>query len=272
MNWDRLLSVFLRLTSPPYQSSSTPKRNLNILQESGPATIITNGTTAYHQQQLQPNGISNGGTIHQTFQIPSDSIPTLPPLNRIPSIPKSPNHHTTHYGVLQRSPPDRKTPPPLLPNTSPPADNGRYSPFHQRSRIDPDRCSQSPPTFQDSGGRFSPFNQRNIPNPDGRFSPFQRRDGGVTSSPYQQRRNVDGFWQTPLGSPLPVRKKYQNTPLPPEPTNYNIGNTSPIVLQRFYHQQNQLQKEQQKQEFYYSGNQPETSNKDDQGKHLQLYT
>lgn len=109
----------------------------------------------------------------------------------------------------------------------------------------------------------------------GRFSPFQRRlgespppDGGGTNhirtypdtsdgmlqhcvqnpllSPYQQRRaNIsdkmmsDGFWQSPMASPLPIRKHYHT----PVTEQQYANNTSPILLQRFFHQQKQLQQQ-----------------------------
>ncbi|RZB40306.1 dual specificity mitogen-activated protein kinase kinase 7 [Asbolus verrucosus] len=57
-------------------------------------------------------------------------------------------------------------------------------------------------------------------------------------SPYQQRRVVsEGRWRSPSASPLPLRTQCQTN----QEQQYNCGNTSPIILQRFYHQQKQQQ-------------------------------
>lgn len=43
-------------------------------------------------------------------------------------------------------------------------------------------------------------------------------------------------WRSPSASPLPLRNQF-----PTDEQQYNHGNTSPIILQRFYHQQKQQQ-------------------------------
>lgn len=290
------------MTSPP--SPSTSRRNINSTHSRTLSDTLKslpiNGTTTVPSTT---NGLTNGATTTQqsnsTFlkSPPIDKIPAaLPPphhgrtTNALPMSSNHQNHHG-HFGVMQRSPPDRMPSPRINNsppdkhtyversrfgnNSSPPETNtllsGRFSPFHQRRTIEQDRSSQSPPNFHDSGGRFSPFSQRritdsNLPPPpintaqDGRYSPFQQRrytegtgSNGLSSSPYQQRRNIsgDGFWQTPMASPIPTRKRYQNIPtIEPQTQHYNIGNTSPIVLQRFYHQQSQLQKEQNNRDYH----------------------
>ncbi|XP_050509844.1 dual specificity mitogen-activated protein kinase kinase 7-like isoform X1 [Diabrotica virgifera virgifera] len=57
------------------------------------------------------------------------------------------------------------------------------------------------------------------------------------NSPYEHRRVAsETRWRSPSASPLPLRSQFQvEEPL------YHSGNTSPIILQRFYHQQKQLQ-------------------------------
>ncbi|CAH0559558.1 unnamed protein product [Brassicogethes aeneus] len=56
-------------------------------------------------------------------------------------------------------------------------------------------------------------------------------------SPLPPRRGAsEGRWRSPSASPLPLRSQIQA-----EDAQYNHGNTSPIVLQRFYHQQKQQQ-------------------------------
>lgn len=134
------------------------------------------------------------------------------------------------------------------------------------------------------------INSHFSPDPTGRFSPFQKKlgessppDGGGTNlhhrypkdssdgimqhcykeinphlSPYQQRREkLDGFWQSPIASPLALRKHYHT----PEHQQYgHLNNTSPILLQRFYHQQKQLQQAAQQA-------QQEVDNKDDSSMH-----
>lgn len=56
----------------------------------------------------------------------------------------------------------------------------------------------------------------------------------VAVSPYLQRRAPDSHWRSPSASPLPQRTQFQIQ-------EYNSGNTSPIILQRYYHQQKQQQ-------------------------------
>ncbi|CAG9858232.1 unnamed protein product [Phyllotreta striolata] len=58
-----------------------------------------------------------------------------------------------------------------------------------------------------------------------------------TATPYQHRRVAsETRWRSPSASPLPLRTQFQV-----EENQYNCGNTSPIILQRFYHQQKQQQ-------------------------------
>lgn len=65
-------------------------------------------------------------------------------------------------------------------------------------------------------------------------------DNSVSSSPYQQRRVAsESRWRSPSASPLPLRSHQFQSNEPDQ--QYNCGNTSPIILQRFYHQQKQQQ-------------------------------
>ncbi|KAL3278621.1 hypothetical protein HHI36_016161 [Cryptolaemus montrouzieri] len=57
-------------------------------------------------------------------------------------------------------------------------------------------------------------------------------------SPYPQKRGVsENRWKSPSSSPIPLRANYSSDSEQP----YTHGNTSPIVLQRFIHQQKQQQ-------------------------------
>ncbi|XP_056632758.1 dual specificity mitogen-activated protein kinase kinase 7-like [Diorhabda sublineata] len=58
-----------------------------------------------------------------------------------------------------------------------------------------------------------------------------------SNAPYRHRRVAsETRWRSPSASPLPLRTQFQV-----EEPHYNCGNTSPIILQRFYHQQKQQQ-------------------------------
>ncbi|XP_050306370.1 dual specificity mitogen-activated protein kinase kinase 7-like isoform X2 [Anthonomus grandis grandis] len=76
--------------------------------------------------------------------------------------------------------------------------------------------------------------------PVGLCSPMpQRKFGGVNSghsSLPETRSQSETRWKSPIGSPLPLRSDFQS-----EEPQYVCGNTSPIILQRFYHQQKQQQ-------------------------------
>lgn len=68
--------------------------------------------------------------------------------------------------------------------------------------------------------------------------PTRRNVDSLSNSPYLQRRSTgDPKWSSPVGSPLPLRHNFQEESQLP----YNHENTSPIVLQRFFHQQKQQQ-------------------------------
>lgn len=88
---------------------------------------------------------------------------------------------------------------------------------------------QSPPIHQHMGSQ-SPFLQRKFPPNEvdytNNYSPYK---------PLPQQHQQNTF------SPV-IRKRYQEGHLVSEDLEFRIlhGNTSPIVLQRFYHQQNQL--------------------------------
>lgn len=105
------------------------------------------------------------------------------------------------------------------------------------------------------------YNQSETSNPSSSnrsFSPYRPYHGTYQSnnylqtvqgdnrnelkSPYQQRKIInENRWHSPVGSPLPVRNQATQD-------HHAYGNTSPIVLQRFYHQQKQQQKAQEAEE------------------------
>ncbi|CAG9768898.1 unnamed protein product [Ceutorhynchus assimilis] len=74
--------------------------------------------------------------------------------------------------------------------------------------------------------------------PLGLCSPMPQRkfaSSGPTSLP-ETRSQSETRWKSPAASPLPLRSNFQE-----EEPEYISGNTSPIILQRFYHQQKQQQ-------------------------------
>uniref|UniRef100_A0AAR5Q5B1 mitogen-activated protein kinase kinase n=1 Tax=Dendroctonus ponderosae TaxID=77166 RepID=A0AAR5Q5B1_DENPD len=73
------------------------------------------------------------------------------------------------------------------------------------------------------------------PMPQRKFGDGSSAALGPSSLP-ETRSLSETRWRSPLGSPLPLR-----TNLPIEEPQYISGNTSPIILQRFYHQQKQQQ-------------------------------
>lgn len=88
-----------------------------------------------------------------------------------------------------------------------------------------------------------------------RIALFQRAVGGDRPvraySPLVQRRaemfehQARERWNSPVGSPLPLRNHID----PEHQPTYTSGNTSPIVLQRFYHQQKQHQEKKEAEEM-----------------------
>lgn len=83
---------------------------------------------------------------------------------------------------------------------------------------------------------YSPIPQRHFYN-----SPIAQRkvcDSPGNMSPFMQRRAEDGKWSSTIGSPLPLRNHIQE-----EHQSYTYENTSPILLQRFYHQKQQQARE-----------------------------
>lgn len=60
---------------------------------------------------------------------------------------------------------------------------------------------------------------------------------GSNSSHLQHRRVAsETRWRSPNSSPLQLRSQFQT-----EEPQYNFSNASPMMLQRFYHQQKQQQ-------------------------------
>ncbi|KAK5650520.1 hypothetical protein RI129_001549 [Pyrocoelia pectoralis] len=166
--------------------------------------------------------------------------------------------------------------PPSLPPDGRSPHLSRYSAFHNSSssNIGHQRDSSLPYTHQSISDKHLSYNQSvnvndniSVPSTNVRgFSPFrtfqsspqynyitnnipiasQRYiDGEMTdcSSPLQIRKvGGESRRQSPGGSPLPLRNQIQGS------QEHIYGNTSPIVLQRFYHQQKQQQKAQEAEE------------------------
>lgn len=127
----------------------------------------------------------------------------------------------------------------------------KHASYNNQSLGASERNSISPPATNVRG--FSPFRAyqyNHLQDGDIRYaSPIHSQqkfgDGESTdsTSPYQQRRiGSENRWQSPGGSPLPLRSQIQSS------QEHIYGNTSPIVLQRFYHQQKQQQKVQEAEE------------------------
>lgn len=96
---------------------------------------------------------------------------------------------------------------------------------------------------------FSPFrnNQLGLSEAKQFLSNYQQNYGDCDSSDltlklHQKKADSEKRWQSPNGSPLPLRHQIPIT------QEQIYGNTSPIVLQRFYHQQKQQQKAQEAEE------------------------
>ncbi|KAF5277349.1 hypothetical protein FQA39_LY06162 [Lamprigera yunnana] len=113
--------------------------------------------------------------------------------------------------------------------------------FHNQS-INANDCSSIsvPPTAVRG---FSPFrNYQNSYLGDG-SQKYVDTETTDCASPFQIRKAVsESKRQSPGGSPLPLRSQMQTS------QEHIYGNTSPIVLQRFYHQQKQQQKAQEAEE------------------------
>ncbi|XP_066150764.1 dual specificity mitogen-activated protein kinase kinase 7-like isoform X1 [Euwallacea fornicatus] len=127
----------------------------------------------------------------------------------------------------------------------------RATPVTHFSRLDAYQ-SKPPPIHNPTNRSFSPLQvyqnhiaamqQRNIygggtkGSPVGLCSPMPHRkfaNSGPSSLP-ETRSVSETRWKSPVGSPLPLRTNF-----PVEEPQCISGNTSPIILQRFYHQQKQ---------------------------------
>lgn len=105
--------------------------------------------------------------------------------------------------------------------------------------------TQSPqmqPKNYDFGPNMSNFHQSPQIHPLGNQSPYMQRKFGANDGDYANHyTQYKPHPQQSTFSPV-IRKRYQEGHLVAEDREFRIlhGNTSPIVLQRFYHQQNQL--------------------------------
>lgn len=203
----------------------------------GPPSSQLMPTERLPSNSLPPDGRNNYSPRHSTFPHTGDCQAS--PHTFIP-IPNSFNHQReqNHLPYINQRSPDKHT--------------------HYHQSTDKIRINNFPP---ESSGRFSPFQRRlgESPPPDGGGTnilryPSDSTDGATQHcyaenpllSPYPQRRaNIgekiaEGYRQSPISSPLPLRKHY-HTPVTDHQQYSHTNNTSPILLQRFFHQQKQLQ-------------------------------
>lgn len=200
-------------------------------------------TTIRKQKLEHVETLSNGSNTVQSPEAPEQTsklsevrVSSLPPDGR--------SGHVSRINTFQN------------PSSSVSNYQRQQSPFlHQKSPDKQDLCQQN---INDQKSRsFSPFQayQNHIqmqhkPKERREFSPVPQRhnfyssplaqrktcDSPGATSPFMQRRVDENKWASPTGSPLPLRNHLQD-----EQQSCNYGNTSPILLQRFYHQQKQQQ-------------------------------
>ncbi|XP_069696444.1 dual specificity mitogen-activated protein kinase kinase 7-like isoform X2 [Periplaneta americana] len=134
------------------------------------------------------------------------------------------------------SPIRRCTPPPPSPSSR------RHTPLHHSHHRSLSETVKQPSANGGDASSFSAFQ---------RLDPSSRLENNAEASPSLQQQdfwkpsqssNTDAEWDANkvvgsgfLGSPIPGRKRFPSDPQ----YLYHLGNTSPLVLQRFYHQQNQ---------------------------------
>ncbi|KAJ3664654.1 hypothetical protein Zmor_000206 [Zophobas morio] len=167
-------------------------------------TNITNGNAQCQYKPLKPpEPAAKGG------QEPPSAYQNLPPDSR--------GGHISRLATFQSLNHQRN-------------DNQPYP--HQRTADLPHQSTTEPDSLYRT---YSPFKayQNHVAaakSQRGRDNEAPETSGGAVS-PFPQRRSES--WKSPTGSPLPLRAQSQE--------QYNCGNTSPIILQRFFHQQKQQQ-------------------------------
>ncbi|KAJ8981593.1 hypothetical protein NQ317_011872 [Molorchus minor] len=114
-----------------------------------------------------------------------------------------------------------------------PTTHQRTDTYHQSAS--PNSRSYSP--FQAYQNHVASLKEQTLSQDSPLYSPLPHRRlmESPVGTPYQHRRVAsESRWRSPSASPLPLRSQFQT-----EDQQYNSGNTSPIILQRFYHQQKQ---------------------------------
>lgn len=281
-----------RYTPAPLNTSvrrhiSLQQQHRNITESQQPQ-VINGGSAAEGSPLTAPQLLMNSDRLSTNVPPPDGRAPdwssrALPPDGRnnfsprhtFPQVHAPANHQRdiNHQPYLNQRSPEKQ-----------------FTIFQHQSSDK--RISNIPPP--EPSGRFSPFQRRfGDSSPDdrtGRFSPSPRRrdtdlhevnrllDQNITpvSSPYQQRRTNlsdrlmnDGFWSSPVSSPLPIRKHYQNSPAIDQQYNHSAG-TSPILLQRFYHQKKQYQQQAAAAQSEIDGNKDDGGGKKRYASHIKL--
>lgn len=162
---------------------------------------------------------------------------------RVNSLP--PDGRSAHFSRLHtfQANQQREPSPLLLPQRH--ASPDRQA-FYQPNVAEPQGRSFSPFQayqnhihMQQQRREYSPIPQRHFKKESFLHSPVGQRKLQHCESPLLQRRADDGRWScsSASGSPVPTRNNHK----PEETDIYNYENTSPILLQRFYHQRKQQQ-------------------------------
>lgn len=189
--------------------------------------------TSHQWQPQAPQSLTNGNSrpTSQKQQPSQHSIPKAQLESRVPHASRLASFQSSHQREIHQPAAHQRTDPLLHQSTSP--NTRSYSPFQayqnhvallkEQSLMEhkpiplPGECQQNNPCC-------SPLSTRRLME-----SP--------ANAPYQHRRVVsESRWRSPNASPLPLRSQFQT-----DEQQYNCGNTSPIILQRFYHQQKQQQ-------------------------------
>lgn len=212
---------YCRLISKDYfQSSSIPSTNNITLSHDNPFTALTSASTDY-----KANAFTN------PFTATAAEIATLTILSeqmKHEDLNEPINQHANGYQKLPfRSPADTD----LVDHHLTPRLNRMYTQSPQLPRK----------TYE-----FSPNMNHNHPAPQlhhhhGTQSPYMPRKFPPNETDYANPYNPYKPLPQSTFSPV-IRKRYQEGHLVSEDLEFRIlhGNTSPIVLQRFYHQQNQF--------------------------------
>ncbi|KAJ8918951.1 hypothetical protein NQ315_016853 [Exocentrus adspersus] len=177
-------------------------------------------TSHQWQQQASPSQTLTNGSQRVMPQKPAP--PKVQAETRVPHVSRLATFQSAHHQRETHQPAaHQRIDPPFHQSTSP--NTRSYSPFQAYQNHVASLKEQS--TME-----HKPL-QCYSPLPPRRFA------DSPASSPYQHRRVVsESRWRSPNASPLPLRSQFQADEQP-----FGCGNTSPLILQRFYHQQKQQQ-------------------------------